>query len=706
MISPSLPSSSATAATATPASSKQDQHVQPNSSSNASHHVIVFAQSMQILLDSLVSSLGKEPTPSPAVETMENASTESEQEVFVTTEKEHVDQSNDDNESVISQYQLQLLHDEDPLGNQSRPSTPGSYIPSKRQKVSNGDTDTDNHKRMEINPDDDWFSLTNQDLSNQLEPAFFNQQQLSQISNLVQEQITEVTNTFNTTITENKDKIAEHEKTIEELKHKMEQSDLKMIQISEEKAALESIIRRNRINCQANKCPQSHQPATEKNMHSQPAIVQSYSPSPDNQQEEMSTSSSQNDKSQRMEYFHDVPLSPDYSAYPCLASQERQTNRLTNTETIFPPSTKPAHVEVPKSTFNSFKVPTAPVRAPQIKKTWASRAEAAKDLQQEPVHSPASRKIGPQEAKQKKVESIFSNSKLTVGFRPITLGQVNRIINDPINNIKDLPEDDAKKAALRIAVNDFLGYELNMPQHEIEALELKRIFFPKDPASRTLYIELKNEADRSNIFRRAKYIKKHTDSKDNASIEKYIPPQLYNRYSALERYCHALRTNRSNPLATNIRLGNDDFELRTRLHPTNDKYDPESKPDEWAFITPSILPPLPAIDLGRPSQTLIQAPGRPNPPSPPTVRSNQQETTTSSSNQQEAAAAPSNQQEAIDSLSIQQEDDSKKATGTKRKHNAYPKASDVEKQLKAAAESMDTEDVNNTTTGAPNKSCQ
>ena len=78
----------------------------------------------------------------------------------------------------------------------------------------------------------------------------------------------------------------------------------------------------------------------------------------------------------------------------------------------------------------------------------------------------------------------------------------------------------------------------------------------------------------------------------------------------------------------------------------------------------------------------------------------------SSSNQQEAAAAPSNQQEAIDSLSIQQEDDSKKATGTKRKHNAYPKASDVEKQLKAAAESMDTEDVNNTTTGAPNKSCQ
>ena len=92
-------------------------------------------------------------------------------------------------------------------------------------------------------------------------------------------------------------------------------------------------------------------------------------------------------------------------------------------------------------------------------------------------------------------------------------------------------------------------YELEMPQHKVESLNITRIFFPRDPASRTLYIQLEDENTASQIYRLARNIRNPADNSiEKAKLEQYVPPQLYNRYSALQRYAYSLRSNPANPL--------------------------------------------------------------------------------------------------------------------------------------------------------------
>ena len=90
---------------------------------------------------------------------------------------------------------------------------------------------------------------------------------------------------------------------------------------------------------------------------------------------------------------------------------------------------------------------------------------------------------------------------------------------------------------------------------------------------------------------------------------------IYPRYNDLEGYCHKLRTNPSNPLATNIRLGEDDLELRVRPHTRNQKYDPSNVVD-WRFIDPIELPELSPFNMTKPTNNVAVAPGRRNLPTP------------------------------------------------------------------------------------------
>ena len=106
------------------------------------------------------------------------------------------------------------------------------------------------------------------------------------------------------------------------------------------------------------------------------------------------------------------------------------------------------------------------------------------------------------------------------------------------------------------------------------------------------------------------------NGKNTASIEDYYTPAVYPRYDALEEYCHKLRTNPENPMATNIRLGEEDLILRVRLHRNNSKYNKEEKPEEWRFIEPSALPPLPPFNFSRSNLRTNKAPGRTLAPTP------------------------------------------------------------------------------------------
>ena len=96
--------------------------------------------------------------------------------------------------------------------------------------------------------------------------------------------------------------------------------------------------------------------------------------------------------------------------------------------------------------------------------------------------------------------------------------------------MRDLQPEEAKEAAMKIAANDFLNYELDMPQYEIDVLEIVKTYFFHYPASRTLDIEITDSNTAAQIPRRAERIDKENNPKDKPSLEKYIPPHIYNKY--------------------------------------------------------------------------------------------------------------------------------------------------------------------------------
>ena len=116
-----------------------------------------------------------------------------------------------------------------------------------------------------------------------------------------------------------------------------------------------------------------------------------------------------------------------------------------------------------------------------------------------------------------------------MGFRPISIRYVMQYVHDPKYNLNDMEEEAAIKEAQLLAVNDFLQHELALPNHEIDTMPIKRIFFPRDKDSRTLYVEFSDDEVCTRIFRRAKNIPENTDNpRLTASIEKYIPPNCMN----------------------------------------------------------------------------------------------------------------------------------------------------------------------------------
>ena len=153
--------------------------------------------------------------------------------------------------------------------------------------------------------------------------------------------------------------------------------------------------------------------------------------------------------------------------------------------------------------------------------------------------------------------------------------------------------------AKKFMLTDFCSEEMNMQQHNIDSLEVEDIFFPQDGRSKTMYIKFKTMKSVMKIIQHIKHLR------PSCSVEDYYTPLVYPRYSALEEYCHLLRTNPQNPMATNIRLGEDDLILRVRPHRKNSKYNPDEKPEEWRFITPSDLPPLPPFDHTKSGKTTL-----------------------------------------------------------------------------------------------------
>ena len=261
----------------------------------------------------------------------------------------------------------------------------------------------------------------------------------------------------------------------------------------------------------------------------------------------------------------------------------------------------------------------APIVSDQVApvtESWASVTAAASHLPHpSQFRQPALRKLTKLETKQ---EDVMRVGRLTLGFKGITRGLVERV-SENVDSLKELSGDDKVTAAMRLALDEFLYLELNMPTFEMESMTVIKMFFPKNEIIRMLYVEFSSEHIIQQIYRRLGNIPKINGN--TASIEKYIPKQVYNRFIAVEKYCYLLRSNLENPLQTNVRFGRTDLEVRTRLHPSNSKFDPSIRVQPWSDITPIILPALPEFEFSQSlAPTALKAKGRTNLPTPPQAK--------------------------------------------------------------------------------------
>ena len=102
--------------------------------------------------------------------------------------------------------------------------------------------------------------------------------------------------------------------------------------------------------------------------------------------------------------------------------------------------------------------------------------------------------------------------------------------------------------------------------------------------------------------------------KDTPSIEKYIPKELFTRYSAIEKLAFEIRKQSNFRSATNVNFGEKDCVLKTRskdIHPGGTRV-------PWRHIDPVTLPDdLPEFEMRmvsaapRTLRSPTQAPGRP-----------------------------------------------------------------------------------------------
>ena len=301
--------------------------------------------------------------------------------------------------------------------------------------------------------------------------------------------------------------------------------------------------------------------------------------------------------------------------------------------------------------------------------------------------------------KEIKIEEIISKGNRTLGFKPMSRRRIDQFQTD--HTIKHLPPKEREEAAKRLAIKDFLKNEMLMDDETIDNLGIQRTFFPRNGDSKILYVQFTDAKQRATITNKSNLLQPNEEYPSlTPKLVKYIPPELYNRFKALEAYSYELRNNESNPLSTNIRFGIDDLELRVRPSKSNPKYDEDFKPDPWHFIQPTPLPDLPAIDLNRDRKPAIRLQGRrliPTPPQSPIPVPEELLTLDTEA---------SNHQEDIGPVPRQQEDFFKKPLPVR--HSTFPSALNTERQLRlqSSSDSSQLEEnlfqVHNST----NMSCQ
>ena len=238
--------------------------------------------------------------------------------------------------------------------------------------------------------------------------------------------------------------------------------------------------------------------------------------------------------------------------------------------------------------------------------SWQER----ETIETQPAQPP--NKAAPElEDEEAKVKKIIREAKKVVGMRPIAKVHVQHTMrrNEEADKNKDMEE--RWKKAMTETVEAFLKYQMKMAEDDIDQLKIVKIFPPAKDEWDILYVEFESKEMVNFLMSFTKYMRRDENEK-KPSILKYIPKELFTRYSAVESAAFQIIRKQSNfKAATNVSFGDTDFVLKTR---SKDIHSGGTK-TPWTQLEPVPLPKyFSKFELNPASRTFRSpalAPGRP-----------------------------------------------------------------------------------------------
>lgn len=210
----------------------------------------------------------------------------------------------------------------------------------------------------------------------------------------------------------------------------------------------------------------------------------------------------------------------------------------------------------------------------------------------------------------------FAFAKRHVGIKPLTQQMFDVEVNHLRSNDPTISDNNIQEQAGLRLVSKFFAKEMCMDDNTIDNLlpQIEKIRPPNKEQWNTLYLRFKTLSSSSKVNSYAANMRKEGENRPQITF--YITPVIWDRFSAIENFAYKIRNpdDDSTPMSTNVRLGYDDFILRTR---------DVSDRTPWSQIAPVVLPdnlptvqcsPRPRVPLQRPQQA------RSPPPQPPPVQ--------------------------------------------------------------------------------------
>ena len=128
---------------------------------------------------------------------------------------------------------------------------------------------------------------------------------------------------------------------------------------------------------------------------------------------------------------------------------------------------------------------------------------------------------------------LLRNARRVLGFKPIDKVHVEQCMRRVEQDEENLSKEEAWERAKEKAVSEFLKYEMKMKEDDIEQLKMVMIYPPAKEEWNVLYVEYEHVMSFAQFMRKG-------EKESRPSVEKYIPMELFKRYSAIEMIAYEM----------------------------------------------------------------------------------------------------------------------------------------------------------------------